>query len=154
DPGIESDVKTYSQQNFSDVQNGTDEPVVVRVYGAELNVLRQQAEEVRRAMSGVKGLAGLNAEMPTEEPTIQVEVNLDAAKAVGIKPGDVRRDAAVLVSGVQAGSLFEEQKVFDVVVWGTPATRQDLNSVRSLLIDTPSGGQVHLGDIAKVDLAP
>src|SRR5438270_9838899 len=109
-PGITSDVKTYSQANFTNGQTGTDAPVVVRVYGAELGVLRHQAEDVTRAMSGVQGLANLRAQMPTEEPTIKVEVNLDAAKAVGVKPGDVRRDAAVLVAGVQAGSLFEEQK--------------------------------------------
>jgi len=71
---------------------------------------------------------------------------------VGVKPGDVRRDAAVLISGVQAGSLFEEQKVFDVVVWGGPQNRQDVDSVRNLLIDTPSGKQVRLGDIADVSI--
>jgi Cu/Ag efflux pump CusA len=153
-PGIESDVKTYSATKFDDLQTGTDEPVVARVYGPELGVLRQQADAVTKAMAGVKGIADLHAEMPTEEPTIQVEVNLDAAKAVGIKPGDVRRDAAVLVSGIQAGSLFEDQKVFDVVVWGTPATRHDVNAVRNLLIDTPSGGQVRLGDVASVAVKP
>src|SRR5205085_11979849 len=120
-------------------------PVVVRIDGTEHAVIRQQPEDGTRAMTAVKGLANLRAQIPTEEPTIKVQVNLDAAKAVGVKPGDVRRDAAVLVAGVQAGSLFEEQKVFDVVVWGTPATRQDVDAVRNLLIDTPSGGQVHLG---------
>ena len=153
-PGIESDVKTYSQAKFGDLQTGTDEPVVVRVYGPELNVLRTQTEAVTKAMAGTRGISDLHAEMPTQEPTIQVEVNLDAAKAAGIKPGDVRRAAAVLVSGVTAGSLFEEQKVFDVVVWGTPATRQDVTAVRNLLIDTPNGGQVRLGDVARVDVQP
>ena len=47
-----------------------------------------------------------------------------AAQEYGVKPGDVRRAAATLVSGIGVGSLFEEQKVFDVVVWGTPETRQ------------------------------
>jgi Cu/Ag efflux pump CusA len=153
-PGIDSDVKTYAQARFREVQTGADEPVVVRVYGAELSVLRQKAEEVTRALSGVRGVTNLHAELPTQEPTVQVEVNLEAAKAAGVKPGDVRRAAAVLLSGVVAGSLFEEQKVFDVVVWGTPGTRQNLSAIRDLLIDTPSGGQVRLGDLAKVDVKP
>jgi Cu/Ag efflux pump CusA len=153
-PGIESDVKTFSQSKFGDLQTGTDEPVVARVYGAELDVLRTQAQAVTQAMSGVKGISDVHAEMPTQEPTVQVQVNLDAAKAVGIKPGDVRRDAAVLVSGITAGSLFEDQKVFDVVVWGTPATRHDVSAVRNVLIDTPNGGQVRLGDVANVDVKP
>jgi Cu/Ag efflux pump CusA len=70
------------------------------------------------------------------------------AERYGIKPGDVRRAAATLLSGIVAGSLFEEQKVFDVVVWGTPRTRSSLTSIRNLLIDTPDGGHVRLGRVA------
>ncbi|MCU1450040.1 MAG: acriflavin resistance protein, partial [Acidimicrobiales bacterium] len=152
-PGVESDVKTYSQARFSEVETGADEPVVVRVYGAQLDVLRGQAQKVTQALRGTKGIANLRAELPTEEPTVQVEVNLDAAKAAGVAPGDVRRAAAMLVSGIQAGSLFEDQKVFDVVVWGKPATRDSVDAVRALLIDAPNGRQVRLGDVAKVDVA-
>src|SRR5207237_2828971 len=111
------------------------------------------AQEVTRALRGTKGLTNLRAELPSEEPTVQVEVNLDAAKAAGVAPGDVRRAAATLVSGIQAGSLFEDQKVFDVVVWGKPATRASVGAVRDLLIDAPNGRQVRLGDVAKVDVA-
>jgi len=153
-PGIDSDVKTYSEDRFANFETGTDKPIVVRVYGAELPVLRDQVQKVTAAMAGIKGLKNVDAKLPTQEPTVQVEVNLDAAKNVGVKPGDVRRAAATLVSGVTAGSLFEEQKVFDVVVWGTPATRQDVSAVRNLLIDTPNGNQVRLGDVASVDVKP
>jgi Cu/Ag efflux pump CusA len=59
-----------------------------------------------------------------------------------------------LVAGIEAGSLFEEQKVFQVMVWGTPQTRHSLSSIRDLLIDTPNGGQVRLGDIASVRIVP
>ena len=48
------------------------------------------------------------------------------------------------------GSLFEEQKVYDVVVWGTPETRNSVSDIRNLLLDTPRGGHVRLGDIADV----
>ena len=65
-------------------------------------------------------------------------------------PGDVRRAAATLLSGIQVGSLFDDQKVFDVVVWGTPEVRHDLSTVQDLAIDTPAGGQVRLGDVADV----
>ena len=83
-----------------------------------------------------------------------MEVNLEAAKVAGIKPGDVRRAAATLLSGVQVGSLFQEQKVFDVVVWGAPSTRENVTSIKNLLIDTPGGGHVRLGDVASVDVKP
>jgi len=73
---------------------------------------------------------------------------------VGLKPGDVRRAATTLLSGLVVGNLFERQKVFDVVVWGAPETRHSLTSVRQLLIDTPGGEQVRLGDVADVRIVP
>jgi Cu/Ag efflux pump CusA len=85
---------------------------------------------------------------------VDIEVDLAKAQRYGLKPGDIRRAASVFVAGIEAGSLFEEQKVFEVVVWGTPQTRQSLSSIRELLIDTPNGGQVRLGDVATVSIAP
>jgi Cu/Ag efflux pump CusA len=145
---------TYSEERIKEAQGGNDEAVVVRLFGQDLDVLRRTGGDVQRALTGTKGLVGLHADVPTMEPTLQVDVNLDAAKAVGLKPGDVRRAAATLLSGVQVGSLFEEQKVFDVVVWGAPAIRQNVSTIRDLLIDTPGGGHVRLGDVAKVDVKP
>ena len=58
------------------------------------------------------------------EPIIEIAVDLQRAQEVGIKPGDVRRSAAVLLSGITVGNLFDDQKVFDVVVWGAPSIRE------------------------------
>jgi len=74
---------------------------------------------------------------------------MEAAKQYGVKPGDVRRAATTLLSGLEVGYLFEQQKVFDVVVWGVPKTRQNLTTIENLLIDTPSG-HVQLKDVAEV----
>jgi Cu/Ag efflux pump CusA len=58
------------------------------------------------------------------------------------------------VSGIEVGNLFEEQKVFDVMVYGTPDTRHSLTSIQELLIDTPSGGHVRLKETADVRIVP
>ena len=102
-----------------------DSDVAVRVYGQDLAVLRAKAE---RGPPGARGASTASAtprvERPTEEPTIEIEVDLGRPqRRYGIKPGDVRRAAATLLSGLEVGNLFEEQKVFDVVVWGTPEIR-------------------------------
>jgi Cu/Ag efflux pump CusA len=153
-PGIDTDVLTYSQSRFKEVRTGADEPVVVRLFGADLDVLRQKAGDVTRALGDVRGLTNIHADLPAVQPTLQVDVDLEAAKAAGIKPGDIRRAATTLLSGLVVGNTFEEQKVFEVVVWGTPAIRQNLTTVRDLQIDKPGGGHVRLGDVAKVDVKP
>src|SRR6476646_4940400 len=87
------------------------------------------------------------------EPAIDVEVDLAAAQRLGLVPGDVRRDVATLVSGLTVGSLYEQQAIFDVVVQGDAATHESVTGLQALLIDTPSGGRVRLGDVATVRVA-
>ncbi len=153
-PGLTHDLVTYPEQQMRQVQTGQSEPLVVRVFGQDLRVLRDKADEVRRAIAGIDGVTGPRVNLQATEPTVQIQVDLTVAERHGIKPGDVRRAAATLLSGVTVGNLFEEQKVFDVVVWGAPPTRHSLTSIQNLLIDTPDGGQVRLGDVASVRIAP
>jgi CzcA family heavy metal efflux pump len=153
-PGLARDVQTYSGERVREILTGTDEDVVVRLYGEDLEVLTAQAARVRDAVSGIDGMSGARVVLPATEPTVEVQVDLARAQQHGIKPGDVRRAATTLISGVQVGSLFEQQKVFDVVVWGTPRVRSDLTGVRRLLIDTPTGDHVRLEDVADVRIAP
>ena len=151
-PGLEPNVQTYASNRMREVLSG-GEDVVVRVYGIDFATLEAKADEVRELMAGVEGLADARVIPMVEEPTIEVEVDLTAAEAYGIKSGDVRRAAATLLSGIEVGSLFEDQKVFEVVVWGVPELRQSLAAVEGLLIDRPNGGQIQLGEVADVRIA-
>lgn len=174
-PGLTHKVVTYEKQRIRDVAavddkqaadeaqassdldalTGTDRrPLVVRIYGEDLRVLRQQAQRMKQLISGVDGVVDPRVERLAEQPTVSIEVDLDKAQRYGIKPGDVRRKAATLLSGIQVGSLFEQQKVFDVVVRAVPGVRRSLTDVRQLLIDAPAGGHVRLGDVAAVRITP
>jgi Cu/Ag efflux pump CusA len=153
-PGMSQDVRPFSSERVDEVLSGNEDDVVVRLYGEDLQVLGTKAREVRKALAGVDGLANERVQFHTNEPTLVIEPDLAASQANGIKPGDIRRAAATLLSGIAVGSLFEEQKVFDVVVWGTPDTRSSVSSIKQLLIDTPEGGHVRLGDVADVRIAP
>src|SRR5205814_7032617 len=64
------------------------------------------------------------------------------------------RAAGCLLSGNQVGALYEDQRVFDVVVWSTPETRHSISSISDLMIDAPGGARVRLGDVAKVRIVP
>ena len=151
-PGIDETVRTYSDERIGNVDTGSDRPIVVRLYGQDLDTLQSKADEVVGAMSGVEGIVRPSVELQPVEPTLDVAVDLDKADRYGIVPGDVRRSAATLISGIGVGSLFEQQKVFDVVVWGTPDVRNSLSSVSDMLIDTPGGGSVPLGKVADVTI--
>ncbi|MGH3065554.1 MAG: efflux RND transporter permease subunit [Gaiellaceae bacterium] len=155
-PGLSRNLAAFSNDRAREVLSRRDAAgdVTVRLYGEEPEVLQTQAERVRQEIAGVDGVEDARVDVPAQEPTVEVEVDLAAADAVGIKPGDVRRAAATLLGGIHVGNLFEQQKVFEVVVWGTPATRSSLTSIRPLLIETPDGRHVRVGDVADVRIAP
>jgi Cu/Ag efflux pump CusA len=149
-PGADADVVTFLRSRFGEALSGVDEPIVVAVYGQELDVLKREAEKVKTTLAAVDGIVDPHVEIDEEQPAVEIEVDLQAAKAHGIKPGDVRRAAATLISGLQVGNLFEDQKVFEVVVWGVPSVRHSVAGIHDLLIDTPAGDHVRLGDVASV----
>ena len=153
-PGLRSDLATYPQDRVNAVLSGTSEALVVRVYGIDLDVLHARAEELRQRISKVPGIVQPTVEAQAVEPTVEVEVNLEAAQRYGLNPGDVRRTATTYFSGLTVGQLYEQQAVFDVVVKGTPATISTPAAVSDLLIDTPTGDQVRLGDVASVRVVP
>ena len=103
-----------------------------------------------RLLAKIDGIKNPQIEPQAEQQAIDIEVDLEKARAFGLKPGDVRRNASALIGGITVGSLFQEQKVFDVVIWGRPDIRKDLNDIQNLMIDTESGSQVRLGDVARV----
>jgi len=153
-PGLRHSTSSYPEDRVRAAEAGPAHPLVVRVFGDDLGVLRAQAEQVRRALSSVNGVRAARVETIPEEPTLQIEVDLAAAERYGVKPGDVRRAATTLLSGLPVGSLYEQQKIFDVMVWGQPGARRSLASVRDLRVDLPDGGRVRLGDVADVRIGP
>jgi Cu/Ag efflux pump CusA len=153
-PGMRGSVHTYESDSSAGVLAQPDRAVHVRVYGQDYAVLGRVAHDVGSVVARTHGVAAPRVEMPAVEPTLEVEVNLAAALRHGIKPGDVRRDAATVLSGTTVGNFFERQRVFDVVVRGVPAMHASLTSVRNLLLDTPDGRHVRLGEVARVAIRP
>jgi Cu/Ag efflux pump CusA len=153
-PGLLHEVHNYRPEEIDELLNGSDDSLVVRVYGHELDALRDIAQEVATIITNIDGIVGSQPVLYEEEPQVEIIVNLAAAEQHGIKPGDVRRQATTLLSGIHVGNLFEEQKVFDVVVWGIPEIRSDLTNIKELLIDTPAGNQITLGEVADVRITP
>ena len=153
-PEFTDGAQTYLRKITDDASLGGSNAVVVRVYGQELDILKQKASEVVTALGAITGLSKAQIVRQSEEQILEVRVNLASAQRYGLKPGDIRRAATTLVNGIEVGSLFESQKVFDVVVVGTPDNRQNITSLRNLLIDTPNNGRVRLSQVAELRLTP
>ena len=149
---LDVSVGTFLDGRVDAILPDADAPLVVSVYGPEPETLRTSALSALDVLARTPGVTGARLiEAPTEE-TIQISVDLAKTEALGMTPGDVRRQAATLVGGLEVGAIFEEQKVFDVQVWSGEDLRNSPDKVRELPIDTPDGTRVRLGDVATVEV--
>ncbi|MGH2720488.1 MAG: efflux RND transporter permease subunit, partial [Actinomycetota bacterium] len=91
-PGLYRDVQTYLKERIREVLTGAGEAsIVVRLFGTDLGVMREKAEEIRDRIAAVDGIAEEHVALQEDVPQIAVEVDLGAARQYGLKPGDVRR---------------------------------------------------------------
>jgi Cu/Ag efflux pump CusA len=148
------DVLTYLKERIKEVLTGAGATVVVRIFGPDIDVLRDKAQEVAKVVEGVDGVANLKVEQQIVVPQLDVRLRPDAAARLGLTPGDVRRSATTLVQGAKVGEVYRDQKIFDVFVWGVERVRHDVAALRSLPIETPTGTHVPLGDVADVAIVP
>ncbi len=153
-PGIRRDVLTYLKERIREVLTGTSEAIVVRVFGDDLEVLREKSAEIEGILGEIDGVIEQKAELAVDIPQLQIKTKIDAAQRYGLKPGDIRRATATILAGEEVGDIFKDGLAYDVQVWSTPESRDSITDVQSMLIDTPSGGRVPLEDVAEVGLVP
>ena len=153
-PGIDGKVSSYTRNRITRALTPPNAEVTVRVYGQDLKVLQEKGAELKRLLTGVDGVKRADIATPLAEPTIEIEVDLVRAQKLGVLPGDVRRVAAVLLAGIQVGSVYENQKVFEVSVWSIPEARNGVSSVKALPVPLPEGGFTTIGEVADVRIRP
>jgi Cu/Ag efflux pump CusA len=153
-PGLATRVTTYPDDQLAGARQENRADVVVRVFGNDLAVLQTTAQRVQAALVGVAGVAAATVAAQQQQPAAQVVVDLQAAAKYGLRPGDVRRQATTMMSGLLVGNLYENQAVFDVVVQGPTGTTHSLTSLGDMPIDIPGAPPVRLHDVAAVHLGP
>jgi CzcA family heavy metal efflux pump len=153
-PGLFRDLLTYLRERIKEVLTGTSGAVVVRIYGPDLTHLERMADEVAERLAGIEGVDDLHVQHQTLIPQIAIKFDAEAAAIVGLTPGDLRRVTEVMLTGVKVGEIYDEQKVFDLVVRGTPQVAANMDALRDMLIDIRGGGAVPLRDVADVYIAP
>lgn len=146
-PGLYRDVLTYLKERIKEVLTGGSASVVVRLYGPNLDTLRTKASEIGNAINGVSGVTNLKVEPQVLVPQVEARVRMEDARVQGLSPGDIRRSATTLVKGTKVGEIYDEQKIFDVVVWSEESLRGDVEALRQMRIDTPARGSIPLGEV-------
>ena len=153
-PGLYRDLLTYLRERIKEVLTGASATLVVRVYGENLDVLRDKAEEVKSSIADIEGVIDLKVSPQILVPQVEIHVRPEIATQFGLTAGEIRESANLYLKGLKVGEFYENQNIFSVVVWGEESARSNLNNLRDLKIDMPAGGQVPLREVADVYIAP
>jgi CzcA family heavy metal efflux pump len=149
-PGLYRDVLTYLRERIKEVLTGASATLVVRIYGPDLEELRDRARAVGDAMRTVEGVVNLKVEPQVLVPQLEVTPRAAAARQFGISAGDLRRTATTLVQGTQVGEVHDGLASVPVVVWGTEAIRHDVEAIRRLPIAVRGGVRIPMSELADV----
>jgi CzcA family heavy metal efflux pump len=152
--GIFTDVQTYLKERSKEVLTGTSASIVVRLFGPDLEVLRDKAHDIETNMASIDGIADLKVESQTLMPQMEIRLKEQALAQYGLTAGQVRRITTTLLKGLKVGEIYEKQRRIDVMVWSTQQNRVDLAAIRHLALDTALGQQVRLKDVADIQVMP
>lgn len=142
------------QMRFNELLTGAKQDVVIKIYGEDLNVLSELANEIGRKIKNVEGAEDLYVEEITGLPQIQIEFDRDKISQYALNIVDVNNCIETAFAGKAAGLVFEGEKRFELVVRLDSEARTDITDVQNLYIPTPSGFQVPLSELASVSYKP
>ena len=151
-PGVFRNVETYLRERIGEVLTGTSNSIAVRVFGDDLYTLRSLGQDVLDRLRAIPGITDANIEFAFDDPQVDVTVDFAKADAYGIKPGDVRREAATYLASEEVGDIYQGGLAYNVAVYSVPKARHSLQAIRALPIDRPGGGFVRLDQVADVKL--
>ncbi len=150
--GFSFGIKQFISERIEEVLSGTTATIAVKVFGADLDVLHQTAEQVRAVMAGVPGVVDLAVEHQTGVPKVVVRFNRQALAAHGLTSADVAETIQTAFFGTKVSDVLEDQRTFDLIVRYDPAVAADVDAMRRTLVDTQAGGKVPLEAVADVDV--
>ncbi|MFJ2325562.1 CusA/CzcA family heavy metal efflux RND transporter [Pseudomonas sp. NPDC087690] len=154
-PGSNYELSQPIQLRFNELISGVRSDVAVKVFGDEMEVLNATAAKIAAAMQKVDGASEVKVEQTTGLPVLTINIDRDKAARYGLNVGDVQDTIAVAVGGRQAGTLYEGDRRFDMVVRLSDAMRKDIDGLAALLIPVPAvtGAANQIGFIALQEVA-
>lgn len=128
---------------------GSRADVVIKIFGEDLDELRQRAEAVGKAIASVRGAADLKVQQVSGQPVLSIKANREAIARYGINVADVQQLIQTAIAGTQASTILEGFKRFDLVVRLIPEARNSPQDFANLLVSTPTGQKIPLGQLAE-----
>lgn len=152
-PGLEAEISQPIQMRNNELLTGIKQDVAIKIFGDDLDVLTQQADKVKKMIEDVPGVSGIFVEEVAGLPQIQVKYNHEKMAVYGVSVDDISEILETTFAGAVAGSLYEGDKKFDIVLRMDPSQR-NVESLEQLSIPLKDGTDIPLSQVADIDYSP
>lgn len=142
------------QMRFSELVSGVKADIGIKVFGEDLRELKARADEIASVVRSLPGAQDVEVEQVDEVPVLQIDIDRDAISRVGVSVDDIQEMIKIALGGEPVGQIIEGDKRFALTVKLPASVRNDVNQIKSILIETPQGGGVPLSSLAHIDNAP
>ncbi|MFM7425613.1 MAG: efflux RND transporter permease subunit [Elainella sp.] len=149
-PGVASGIGGFISHRMDEVLSGVRSQIAIKIFGPDLDQLRQLGQQVETQIQTVAGLVDLQLEPQMPIDQIQIAFDRTAAARYGLTVGSLAEVIETALNGRVVSQVLENQQTFDLVVWLQPDARKNFSTIENLLIDKPNGEKVPLSQVAQV----
>lgn len=152
-PGLQCEVLTFLGDRIGETLTGETAPVVVNVFGEDLDLLDRVAREVAAVLKAVPGAEDVKVKSPPGAPRLAVQLRFDQLSRLGFRPLEILEQVETALQGSVVTQVHQDNQVLDVVVVLDPASRRDPEAVGSLLLRNAAGQWVPLSQLADIQMS-
>lgn len=149
-PGLSTSVNTFLEERIDETISGTTAPVVVNVFGNNLDVIDRTAQQIAQLIGTIHGVASVRVDSPPGIPELDVRLNPDALSRWGFRPVEVLDALQAAYAGVTVSQIYEGSRSYDLAVVLDPAQRQTVGDIGKLMVRNGDGLAVPLGSLATI----
>jgi CzcA family heavy metal efflux pump len=149
-PGVAPSIGGFITHRMDEVLSGVRSAIAIKLFGTDLDDLRTLGSEIEATIQGTKGLVDLQLEPQVPIRQLQIRFDRNAAARYGLSVGHIADIVETALNGRIVSQVLEQQQLFDLLVWLNDS-RNSLESIRNLLIDTPAGQKIPLAQVATID---
>lgn len=150
-PGIDFEFTQPIEMRFNELITGVRADLAIKIFGEDLDVLYKKAIEIEKAISGIEGAADIIVEKVAGLPQMSVVYNRQKIAKFGLNVEDVNNIISMGFAGLPAGTVFEGEKQFDLVVRFDREHHNDIEDIKMAPIQLPNGSQIPLNEVASIN---
>jgi cobalt-zinc-cadmium resistance protein CzcA len=149
-PGMEVEFTQPIEMRFNELVTGVRADVAIKIFGEDLTVLANKANEIKALIANVEGAADITVEKVKGLPQMSVNFNRSKIARYGLNISDVNNVISMGFAGATVGNVFEGEKRFDLVLRLQENNRKNLESLKNLYVDAPNGTKIPLSELAEI----